>query len=62
MPAATTSYDLIQEKIQSLKSTYPSLRQRADEYVFSALCIKSNLYKNPAFSLNENDYADGRDL
>ena len=58
MPAATTSYDLIQEKIQSLKSTYPSLRQRADEYVFSALCIKSNLYKNPAFSLNENDYAD----
>lgn len=58
MPAATTSYDLIQEKIQSLKSAYPSLRQKTDEYVFSALCIKSNLYKNPAFSLSENDYAE----
>lgn len=58
MPAATTSYDLIQEKIQSLKSAYLSLRQKTDEYVFSALCIKSNLYKNPAFSLSENDYAE----
>ena len=58
MPAATTSYDLIQEKIQSLKGAYPSLRQKTDEYVFSALCIKSNLYKNPAFSLSENDYAE----
>lgn len=58
MPAATTSYELIQEKIQSMKSAYPSLRQKTDEYVFSALCIKSNLYKNPAFSINENDYTD----
>ena len=58
MSAATTSYDLIQEKIQSLKGAYPSLRQKTDEYVFSALCIKSNLYKNPAFSLSENDYAE----
>lgn len=58
MPAATTSYDLIQEKIQSLKGAYPSLRQKTDEYVFSALCIKSNLYKNPAFSLSENDYEE----
>lgn len=57
MPA-TTSYNLIKEKIHSLKGAYPSLRSKTDEYVFSALCIKSNLYKNPAFSLSENDYED----
>ena len=34
------------------------MRGKSDEYVFSALCVKSNLYKNPALILNENDFDD----
>lgn len=58
MPAVNTSYELIKSKIDALKSTYPSLRTKTDDYIFSALCIKSNLYKNPAHILNEQDFAD----
>lgn len=50
-----TSYDYISEKINSMKSTYSSLRNKAEAYVFSALCVKSNYYKNPALILSESD-------
>lgn len=58
MPVALSSYDYILEKIKTMKDTYPSLRSKRDEYVFSALCVKSNFYKNPALILNEREYED----
>ncbi len=58
MPTATTSYELICEKINAMKSMYPSLRNKENDYVFSALCIKANLFKNPALNLRENDFED----
>ena len=41
-----------------MKSTYPSLRLKSDDYVFSALCVKAHLYKNPALSLNDADFEE----
>lgn len=58
MPAANSYYELIKSKIDALKTTYPSLRAKTDDFVFSALCIKSNLFKNPALILNEQDFDD----
>lgn len=58
MPSANSSYDAIKLKIQSLKSTCAPLREKRDEYVFSALCLKANIYKNPALTLLDSDYAD----
>ena len=52
------TYDYIKEKIADMKKQYPSLRSRTDDYVFSALCVKANFYKNPALVLNESDFAD----
>ena len=57
MPA-DVSYDFIKNKIQSMKEAHPSLRSKADNYVFSALCVKSHLYKNPALIITESDYAE----
>lgn len=53
-----STYDYIKGKIQLLKDKYPSLRQRADDYVFSALCVEANFYKNPALILNKSDFAE----
>ena len=47
MPSENHCYEVIQGKIHSLKDLYPSLREKSDAYVFSALCIRANLYKNP---------------
>lgn len=58
MPVSQTSYEYISQKIQSLKETYPSLRNKPNEYVFSALCVKANFFKNPALILNESDFED----
>ena len=58
MPAIDASYDFIKAKVYSMKEAYPSLRSKSDDYVFSALSIKSHLYKNPALSLTENDLAE----
>lgn len=58
MPATTASYELIKTKIDAMKSAYPSLRAKPDEYVFSALCAKANLFKNPALILNEQDFGE----
>lgn len=58
MATTTSSYDFIKGKIDSLKTAYPSLRSKSDDYVFSALCIKANLYKNPALILDENDFTE----
>lgn len=33
MPAVNTSYELIKNKIDALKTAYPSLRTKSDDYV-----------------------------
>lgn len=53
-----TAYSFIEDKIKSMQDTYPSLRSRTPDYVFSALCLKANFYKNPAYSLDERDFED----
>lgn len=58
MSATRGSQGFIMEKINAMKETYPSLRNRPDEYVFSALCVKSNFYKNPALILREEEFCD----
>lgn len=58
MAKDTDIYNYIIEKINGLKAQYPSLRSQTDDYVFSALCIKANFYKNNALTLNENDFAE----
>lgn len=58
MSAMKGSYDFIVEKINAMKETYPLLRSRSNEYVFSALCVKSNFYKNPALIIREEDFCD----
>ena len=58
MPSENHCYEVIQGKIHSLKDLYPSLREKSDAYVFSALCIRANLYKNPALVLNDSDFAE----
>ena len=52
------SYDYIASKINALKTQYASLRDKTDDYVFSALCIKANFYKNPSLILHEEDFAE----
>lgn len=52
------AYEFIKEKLRTMKDMYPLLRSKPDSYGFSALCIKSNFYKNPALILNESDFAD----
>lgn len=52
------NYDYIADKINKLKTQYPSFRDKQDYYVFSALCIKANFYKNPALILHESDLAE----
>jgi hypothetical protein len=52
MPIIQNPYDYISGKINALKDTFPSLRNKPDDYVFSALAVKSNYYKNPALVLN----------
>lgn len=58
MPVPRSSYAFIAEKIKAMKEAYPSLRNKPNEYVFSALCVKSNFYKNPALILNEAEFDD----
>lgn len=60
MPSATqnSSYDYIVSKINALKEAFPSLRNRPNEHVFSALCVKAHFFKNPALNLNESDFDD----
>ncbi len=56
MVTSNTSRDKIASKIRSMKTDYPSLRDKSDEYVFSALCVKAHLYKNPAYVLDDRDF------
>ena len=54
MANASECYDFIRKKIDYLKENYPSLRQKGEDYAFSALCVKSDYYKNPALDFNDS--------
>lgn len=54
----STAYNEIMNKINLLKKQYPSLSSQADNYIFSALCVKVHFYKNLELLLSENDFAD----
>lgn len=58
MQTNNNSYEKIRSKIRVMKETYPSLRTESDDYVFSALCVKSHLYKNPAIPLYEKTFGE----
>lgn len=50
-----SSYELIVEKIKTMRENYPSFRQKRDEIIFTALCIKACFYKNPSLILTDQD-------
>lgn len=58
MPIPAPAHGFISDKIKAIKDTFPSLRSQTDAYAFSALCVKSNFFKNPALILNESDIKD----
>lgn len=49
------NYNYIKEKIHAIKEEFPCLKNRTDEFAFSALAVKAFYYKNPALNLNDND-------
>ena len=56
--ATSESYNFIQDKIAVMKKDYPSLRDKPDDYVFTALCVRANYYKNPAIDFNEQTISE----
>lgn len=54
MSNTSECYDFIRNKINYFKESYQSLRQKKDDYAFSALCLKSDFYKNPALEFSDN--------
>ena len=53
-----SAYDEIADKIKFMKTRYPFLRDKPDHYVFSALCVEANFYKNPENVISDSDFAD----
>ena len=53
-----TQFQKISTRIDSMKSMYESFRKKQDDVVFSGLCIKYSIYKNPALELREADIQD----
>lgn len=56
MPEQMNSYDFIKGRIETLKTTFPSLRNKPDSYIFSVLAVKSTFYQNPALELGESEF------
>ncbi len=48
-------YSYIKDQIDVLRNAIPFLRDKSDSYVFSALCIKSDYYKNPNYVFGEKE-------
>ncbi len=46
-------YEFIERKISYFKEKYQSLRNKSNDYAFSALCVKSNFYKNPVLDFDD---------
>lgn len=47
------NYKIISDKIHSLKETSTYLKNKTDDYAFSALAVKAMFYKNPALSFDD---------
>lgn len=56
--AANQNFTTIVARINSMKGMYPFLKNKADDYVFSALCIKYSVFKNPSLTLSESELMD----
>lgn len=56
--AANSKFTTISDRIKTIQGMYPSLKSNTDDYVFSAVCIKYSIYKNPALILNEIELND----
>ncbi len=52
------NYDFITRKLQSLKSGSTFLKTKEDPFAFTALCVKSNFYKNPSLIFNDETIKD----
>ena len=48
------AYKYIKNKISSMKHDYHFLRDKSDDYVFTALSVRASFYKNPALEFNDN--------
>lgn len=51
---AQNYYELIKTKIEYLKENYKCLRNKKDDYAFSALCVKADYYTNPALTFTDD--------
>ncbi len=51
--AAQNYYELIKTKIEYLKENYKCLRNKKDDYAFSALRVKADYYTNPALTFTD---------
>lgn len=64
MPNTQESYDIIHNKIHAFKESSHYLKDKSDDFVFSALSVKATYYKNPALILDdtalENIVVDGQ--
>lgn len=54
----SNEYEFISQKIDDLKRDRIFLRDKNNEFVFTALCVKANFYKNPAFSFDGEELVD----
>lgn len=54
---SSSDYEYIVAKINTLRG-YDFFRNRPDSYIFSALCVKSHFYKNPALLITQNELED----
>lgn len=52
------TYNIILDKIKIMKSKYYCLKDKSDNYVFSAVCLNSNFYKNPSLQITEEIIKD----
>lgn len=58
------AYDVILNKISEMRTNFPVLRKKTDDFVFSALCLKNTFFKNPVLNFTEDiileSIVDGR--
>lgn len=53
MVLTSDKYKYISDKVSSFKNNYQFLKDKTDDYVFSALCLKNNYYKNPSLQFDD---------
>ncbi len=52
------NYNYIKDKIHAIKEEFPCLKNKSDDFAFSALTVKAIYYKNPALNLTDSDLAE----